>query len=95
MNMERFKESPAKFAVNSSELVKISSDKWLMHEYMFKRFPENCIHSEISGNFNYLKERLGLPFLLKTRSGYAGKGIYLVESDKDFEYRKDKFGDYR
>ena len=81
-NMEKFKESPARFAANSSELVKISSDKWIMHEYMLNKFPENCIHSEISGNFIYLKERLGLPFLLKTRSSYAGKGIYLVGSEK-------------
>ena len=42
--------------------------------------------------FIYLKERLGLPFLLKTRSSYAGKGIYLVGSEKDFEYRKNEFG---
>ena len=43
------------------------------------------IESRIAGDFETLAGALGLPFLMKPRRGYAGKGIVRVAGPTDFD----------
>ena len=50
------------------------------------------INSYIEGDFTTLSDRLGLPFLLKPRKGYASKGHVGVKAEQDFAEHKEYFG---
>ena len=79
------------FVLNRPELIRLCNDKW--ETFLFFR-DENVdmIKTYIDGDFESLKDDLGLPFLLKPRCSYASKGIQKIESYADYYYWKDKLG---
>lgn len=94
LNQSLFEGIDTKFVINSSYLVKLASDKWLMHKKLMEISPENCIETYLSGSYPELVHKIGSPFLFKPRISYAGKGISKVSCEKDFNYRYDQFGNY-
>lgn len=79
------------FVLNKPELIRLCNDKWETF-LLFREQQVNMIRTHIDGDFNKLKDELGLPFLLKPRRSYASKGIQEIDSATDYYYWKDKLG---
>ena len=63
-------DTPAKFALNNPDLVKLADDKWLTYqEQLNAGIP--AIKTRIEGDFEALADELGVPFLLKPRKSYT------------------------
>lgn len=78
--------------LNNEKLISLCSDKWSFYEELVKNDLPYRIETLISGSFEEIKERFGLPFLLKPRCGFASRGIVKV-TDKDiFENNKKNLG---
>lgn len=90
-NRQFFKCSNVALCLNQSELIRISDDKWLMHQEL-EQLGLLTIKTEIDGSFEELSEILGLPFLLKPRRSYASKGILKISDELDFNYWRKKLG---
>ena len=75
---------PIKVVLNNADLVRLTQDKWLMHQELLRMDEPTRIPSYIEGTYEALVERLGLPFILKPRRSYASKGLVLVTSRADF-----------
>ena len=88
-----FKELDVSVMLNSAYLIDLTKDKWLFHEEMKKIGSKARIDSYLSGDFSTLAERLGLPFMLKPRKGYASKGLVVVRSEKEFAANQSLLGD--
>lgn len=77
-----------KVLLNNMDLIRVSSDKYLM----YKKLKEigvkevGIIPSSVKRNYEVLKEELGETFLLKPRKSYASKGIVKIETLEDFNY---------
>ena len=80
------------FVLNRPELIRLCNDKWETFIF-FKNEQVDMIKTYIDGDFDRLKDELGLPFLLKPRRSYASKGIRKIESATDYYYWKDKLED--
>ena len=79
-------------AINNSDLVKLSHDKWGFYLALVKAgLP--AIPSAIDGEFIEISKKLGLPMLLKPRREWASKGILFINDAIDFDYCKHKYGD--
>ncbi len=89
---EHFRGDFSKIILNNRELIEISSDKWLLHEYLH-RHSVRAIRSFVTGDYDFIARELKLPFLLKPRRSSASKGIMTIESQEDFDYWKNKLGD--
>ncbi len=81
----------ARIALNSPALIELADDKWRMHQALVG-LGAPAIPSRIDGTFADLAQSLGLPFLLKPRHGYAGKGIVRIRDERDFIYHGAEFG---
>ena len=83
-----------KLAVNPPELTEICNDKWLTDQWLRANGLEQyAIDTAIDGDFTFLSERFGSPFLLKPRDGRASKGIHAVDNEEDFLFYRKKMGD--
>ena len=85
--------SSAKIAINNKVLINTSRDKWLTYEALSKLGSTLAIDSALFGEFDDLVSKFGLPFLLKPRQSYAGKGISVVNSIADFNARRERLGE--
>tara|TARA_R110002049_G_scaffold40732_8_gene123678 strand:+ start:172 stop:1134 length:963 start_codon:yes stop_codon:yes gene_type:complete len=70
--------------LNDARLVELSQDKWAMHQELRAVGDELRIPSFLEGDFDALAAMLGLPFILKPRRSYAGKGLVRVQCRDDF-----------
>lgn len=75
---------PCKVVLNDANLVRLTQDKWLMHQELLRLDEDSRIPSYIEGTYEMLVERVGLPFILKPRRSYASKGLVRVTSRDDF-----------
>lgn len=73
-----------KVVLNSRELISRCSDKWAFYERQLELMPTYAIPSYLEMDFDFLKEKCGLPFLLKPRRGFGSKGIVVVETAEQF-----------
>ncbi len=73
-----------KVVINSLDLISKCSDKWKFYERLLELGLPYAIPSYLEMDFNLLKERCGLPFLLKPRRGFGSKGIAVVETGEQF-----------
>jgi carbamoyl-phosphate synthase large subunit len=73
-----------KVVINSPELISKCSDKWAFYQRQLELKLPYAIPSYLEMNFDYLKEKCGLPFLLKPRRGFGSKGIVVVETAEQF-----------
>ena len=69
-----------KVVINSGDLISICSDKWKFYQRLLELRLPYAIPSYLEMDFNFLKEKCGLPFLLKPRRGFGSKGIVVVET---------------
>jgi carbamoyl-phosphate synthase large subunit len=83
-NRPFFKKLRVVVVLNSELLMKLTADKWLMHEELKRIDSTARIPSFLSGDFSILAEKLGTPFLLKPRRSYASKGLVRVATPADF-----------
>jgi carbamoyl-phosphate synthase large subunit len=76
--------------LNNVELVHLCKDKWLFYQALNKSGSSYAIESFIDGDFETLKNKCGLPFLLKPRVGFGSKGIVRVDNAEIFaRHQKD------
>lgn len=75
---------PVKVVLNDAGLVRLTRDKWLMHQELLRMDEAARIPSYIKGSYESLVERLGLPFILKPRQSYASKGLVKITCRADF-----------
>lgn len=85
--------TPCQVALNDPQLIDLSRDKWAMDQALMAMEEPCRIPSVLSGDFQALKEALGLPFLLKPRKGYASKGLVWVHQEQDFTGNAGLLGD--
>lgn len=78
--------------LNDQHLVDIGKDKLALHEALVAHADEARIESLTAGKYEALRDRLGLPFLLKPRRSYASKGIVMVRAAADFEPHAHRLG---
>jgi carbamoyl-phosphate synthase large subunit len=78
-------------ALNDGDLIRLAADKWAFHEAELAHGLAP-IPSRLASDFATLERELGLPFLLKPRRGYAGKGIVTVGSEAAFRPYADEVG---
>lgn len=82
----------ARLALNNPDLIRLAGDKWAMAEALAAHGLPGRIESRVDGDFETLAGALGLPFLMKPRRGYAGKGIVRVADPAGFAPLADRLG---
>lgn len=80
-----FENLRCKFVLNTSWLINLCRDKWAMDCELTKLNESVRIPSAISGNYSFLVEKFGSPFILKPRNSYASKGFVKVKTQADFD----------
>lgn len=76
--------------LNNIELIQICKDKWVFYEVLRGAGMSCAIESSLNMDFDILKNKFGLPFLLKPRRGFGSKGIVKVDSTDTFmRHQKD------
>ena len=76
--------------LNNKELIQLCKDKWAFYEKLSEVSMPCAIESSLSAEFDALKDRFGLPFLLKPRRGFGARGIVKVDSHDIFlRHQKD------
>jgi carbamoyl-phosphate synthase large subunit len=70
--------------LNNVELIHLCKDKWTFYENLTDAGMPCAIESSLSMEFDTLKSRFGLPFLLKPRRGFGSKCIVKVDSADTF-----------
>ena len=76
--------------LNNVELIHLCKDKWTFYENLTEAGMTCAIESSLSMEFDILKNKFGLPFLLKPRRGFGSKGIVRVDSQDTFlRYKQD------
>jgi len=70
--------------LNNVALIRICKDKWTFYENLSEAGMPCAIESSLSMEFDTLKRKFGLPFLLKPRCGFGSKGIVKVDNAETF-----------
>ena len=78
------KNERAIILLNNAELIHLCKDKWIFYEFLKEYKTPYLIESSLSNDFQDLKDKLGLPFLLKPRRGFASKGIITILNEESF-----------
>jgi carbamoyl-phosphate synthase large subunit len=85
-------QTGARAVLNVPELVALCRDKWAFFESIRASGLPCVIESSLEPDFDRLAERFGLPFLLKPRGGFGGRGQVTVSSRQDFLPHEAKVG---
>lgn len=78
--------------LNSSSLIELCADKWNFYEKLHATGSNLVIDSVNEGNFDSLRQKFGLPFLMKPRHGSASKGIVIINNEDTFNQHVEKLG---
>lgn len=81
-----------KLLLNQERLVALCRDKWIFFEALAASGLPCAIDTALDADFEWLASRFGLPFLLKPRRGFGGRGIVRVESEATFTQHRSKVG---
>jgi carbamoyl-phosphate synthase large subunit len=73
-----------KVVTNSPDLISRCSDKWAFYQRQLELKLPYAIPSYLEMDFDFLKEKCGLPFLLKPRRGFGSKGLVVVATAEQF-----------
>ena len=73
-----------KAVINSRDLISKCSDKWEFYQRQMELSLPYAIPSYLEMDFDFLREKCGLPFLLKPRRGFGSKGIVVVATEEQF-----------
>jgi carbamoyl-phosphate synthase large subunit len=82
----------ARVLQNDVALIHLCNDKWTFFEKLSAAGLACTIDSSLSQDFDWLRQRLGLPFLLKPRRGFGSKGIVRVDSEAAFSAFRAQLG---
>jgi carbamoyl-phosphate synthase large subunit len=82
----------ARILQNDSALIHLCKDKWAFFESLRAAGIACAIDSTLSRDYLALRERFGLPFLLKPRRGFGSKGIVRVDSEALFDLHREHMG---
>jgi carbamoyl-phosphate synthase large subunit len=85
----------ARLLLNSPELIRLCKDKWLFYEELVRSKLSCAIASSLNPDYEALKGKFGIPFLLKPRRGYGSKGIVRVDGEEAFRRHRDTIGPIR
>ena len=89
-HIPELEKSGARIMLNNPELIKLCRDKWIFYRSLCKIGIPYAINTSLNSDYNILKKKFGLPFLLKPRRGDGSKGIVRIETAKVFaRYKKD------
>jgi carbamoyl-phosphate synthase large subunit len=78
--------------LNVPELIGLCKDKWAFHLRLKEAGIGCVIDSSLEPDFEALRQRFGLPFLLKPRRGFGSKGIVRVEGLETFAKHRQEVG---
>jgi carbamoyl-phosphate synthase large subunit len=92
-HIDEIEKTGVKILLNNTELINLCKDKWSFYEQLKLNNLDCAIDSTLENNFDKLKEKFGLPFLLKPRCGHGSKGIVKVYNEETFEIYKNAIGD--
>lgn len=84
--------SGAKILLNNPDLIELCSDKWVFYKKLSETGSKLLIGSRLAGDFESLKKKFGLPFLLKPREGFGSKGIVTVDSEETLARHQNDLG---
>ena len=70
--------------LNNSRLISACNDKWLFYVELEKFNSPYRIETTLNADFDFLRNKFGLPFLLKPKRGHGSKGIVKVDSKEIF-----------
>ncbi len=82
----------ARILQNDIALIHLCKDKWAFFENLAAAGIACAIDSTLDADFPALRERFGLPFLLKPRRGFGSKGIVRVDSQATFDLHRGYIG---
>ena len=82
----------ARVLQNDAALIQLCKDKWAFFEHLAEAGLACVIDSSLNQDFESLRERFGLPFLLKPRRGFGSKGIVRVNSESEFAAHSAQIG---
>lgn len=74
----------ARVVQNDAALIHLCKDKWTFFEHLAAAGLACTIDSSLCQDFDWLRQRFGLPFLLKPRRGFGSKGIVRVGTEAQF-----------
>lgn len=78
-------ETGVSILLNNRKLIQLSKDKGEFYTELVKTGDSCVIETVFEGAFESLKSKFGLPFLLKPRIGFGGRGIVRVYEAEMFE----------
>jgi carbamoyl-phosphate synthase large subunit len=78
--------------LNNLELIHLCKDKWKFYEILLEVGMSCAIETLLSVDFEELKSKFGLPFLLKPRRGFGSKGVVRVHSEELFLKYQESIG---
>lgn len=81
-----------RLVLNRGDLIELCKDKWVFHEELKKSELPYRIESGLFGDFSSLSGRFGLPFILKPKRGFGGRGIVVVENEEMFLRNEQQLG---
>jgi carbamoyl-phosphate synthase large subunit len=82
----------ARVLQNNPTLIQLCMDKWTFYSSLCSAELPCAIDSSLSADFETLRQRFGLPFLLKPRRGFGSKGIVRVDSEATFAAHRAQIG---
>ena len=82
----------ARVLLNDVALIHLCKDKWTFFQHLAAAGLTCTIDSSLSQDFEWLRQRFGLPFLLKPRRGFGSKGIVRVDSEALFAAHRPQVG---
>lgn len=89
---DNFSDLPVTLALNDRRLIRLSKDKWLMHQELLESNSDARIASYLDVDFDRISRTLGLPFIVKPRKSYASKGLVRVSNRSDFAKAFEQLG---
>lgn len=78
--------------LNDAALIRLCADKWAFAERLREAGAACAIDTSLSGDFDALAARFGLPFIVKPRSGYGSRGVRRIARRADFEMLRPAVG---
>lgn len=89
-HIPEIERSGAVALLNNVDLIRLCKDKWAFYENLNEAGISCAIESTLRTGYDALKDKFGLPFLLKPRRGFGSKGIVKVDSQDTFlRHQKD------
>lgn len=78
--------------LNSMELINICADKWKFYLRLKQEMEGITIPTFIEHDYCKIIERVGSPFVMKTRNGYGSQGVKIINDELEYQYYRTVLG---